>query len=273
MVDSNGSIGQITQINPNNDDKLVVKTTQTDDARVSEDIVANVAVGAVKVGEQIDKNTNFTALVKKLLIADFAPEITFTGTGSGLNEEGVPVTTPTLTTTITNAGTAIITKIQFFEGNTQLGTDQPFVNGTNVYTEALTSDVSANATFKTKVFYKFGENGTEQSIDAQVTYTFVNATYVGVTAGDTIDATLIKTLDKKILNGKGTTYTATVTNGKVILAYPASFGDLSDIKDQNNFSLLGSYTKNTMDIDTVSYNVYISTNKATLNGYKLNFVK
>ena len=45
-------------------------------------------------------------------------------------------------------------------------------------------------------------------------------------------------------------------------------GNLSSIKDANNFEYLNSYTKSTVMIDGTNYNVYVLTDPVTISGAK-----
>jgi hypothetical protein len=89
-------------------------------------------------------------------------------------------------------------------------------------------------------------------------------TYYGVC--DELDITKMK----KILNT--TKYCnikdINITNGKFIYAYPKEFGELTSIKDANNFDYINSYTKSIQLINNVEYLVYILTDPVTIVGFK-----
>lgn len=59
-----------------------------------------------------------------------------------------------------------------------------------------------------------------------------------------------------------------VTNGKIVYAYPKSYGALTSVKDGNNFEVLGSYTRSEVTIDSIVYYVYVLTNPVTASGVK-----
>ena len=54
---------------------------------------------------------------------------------------------------------------------------------------------------------------------------------------------------------------------KVCAAFPAYLGDVESIKDANGFEYIDSYTKTTIDIENVSYNVYVLTNATTITNF------
>jgi hypothetical protein len=94
------------------------------------------------------------------------------------------------------------------------------------------------------------------------------ASYYGAVAAAPVDKAGIVVLTKSVKNTKALTTTFNLSNQKSCYAYPASFGDLTSIKDSNNFEYLGSYTKTTVTVDGVSYNVYTLTDPVTSTGFK-----
>ena len=54
--------------------------------------------------------------------------------------------------------------------------------------------------------------------------------------------------------------------------YPATFGNLKSILDGNGFENLTDFTKTTITIGSVSYNVYYTTGKKTLNSFTNKFI-
>lgn len=55
-------------------------------------------------------------------------------------------------------------------------------------------------------------------------------------------------------------------NQKSIYMYPATHGELSSIKDINNFEYINSYTFSVITYDEVSYNLYVLTDAVTVSG-------
>lgn len=105
---------------------------------------------------------------------------------------------------------------------------------------------------------------------------FTRRSYYDVVAHDAVidSAQKIEALGKNQLTGsKGLTYNnLTANNQKIVYAYPASFGDLTSIKDGNGFDNLASgWTKTTVQRDSVSYNVYTLNDPMSITGGKLTF--
>lgn len=235
------------------------------DATLENDVTSNLTVGAIASGTTLERGTTFTEFAQKLLITEIAPTTTFSASGSGVKEVGTSVT-PTLTLTINNKGTGTPTAIKFYNGSTLLDT-QDYVDGTNTYTFTMESAVTTTTTVKGVLEYKKSNQSTA-SIEKTATYTFVMASYYGpVNVAPTTKAEIIA-LTKNVKTGKGQTATFNLSNQRSCYAYPASMGNLTSIKDANNFEYLSSYTKTTVVIDDVNYNVYTLTDPVTATGFK-----
>ena len=237
-------------------------------ASLTDDVTSNLAVGAIASGTKINKGTTFTEFVQKLLITEIAPTTTFTASGSGVKEVGTSVT-PTLTLNITNKGTGTPVAIKFYDGSTLLDT-QAYVDGTNSYTFTMDA-VTTTKTVKGVLEYKKSNNVTA-TIEKSATYTFVMASYYGAVATAPTDKAGIIALTKNVKNTKAQTATFTLSNQRSCYCYPASFGNLTSIKDANNFEYLASYTKTNVTVDGVSYNVYTLTDPVTATGFKQVYV-
>lgn len=104
---------------------------------------------------------------------------------------------------------------------------------------------------------------------ANTSVTFVHRSYAGVVAASktSLTATEIKALtNQAVQNSKSRTLSFTQNNQKIAYCYPAYLGNLSSIKDGNGFQGFSGYTKSTVDVDGVTYNVYLSANAATASG-------
>ena len=234
------------------------------DATLSEAVTSNLAVGAIASGTTLPQGTTFTEFAQKLLITEIAPTTTFSASGSGVKEVGTSVT-PTLTLTITDKGTGTPTAIKFYDGSTLLDT-QSYVSGTNTYTYTMEA-VTTSKTVKGVLEYK-KSNNTNATVEKSATYTFVMASYYGAVTTAPTDKAGITALTKNVKNTKAQTATFTLSNQRSCYCYPASFGDLTSIKDANNFEYLSSYTKTSVTVDDVVYNVYTLTDPVTASGFK-----
>lgn len=228
---------------------------------VEHDIVTNLTVGNIQSGTTIEEGTTLTEFLEKLLITEIAPTTTFTASGSGVKEVGTSVT-PTLTLNITGKGTGTPTAIKFYSGSTLLDT-QAYMDGTNSYSYTMENAVTTNTTVKGVLEYT-KSSGTSATIEKSASYTFVLASYYG--AVTTAPTTLgeIQALTKNVKNTKALTATFALNNQRSCYCYPSSFGNLTSIKDANNFEYISSYTKTTVG----DYVVYTLTDPVTASGFK-----
>ena len=74
----------------------------------------------------------------------------------------------------------------------------------------------------------------------------------------------------KILNPtkKYTFNNITLNAERFIYAYPSSFGEITSIKDANNFEYINSYTKSKINFNDIEYLVYILTDPVSISGFK-----
>lgn len=235
------------------------------DSSLSSAVTANTTVGAISSGTTLAQGTTFTEFCQKLLISEIAPTTTFTASGSGTKETGTSVT-PTLTLTITGTGTGTPTSIKFYNGSTLLDT-QTYEAGTNSYSYTMTDAITTTSTVKGVLEYTKSDSSTG-SVEKTATYTFVMASYYGAVTTAPTDKSGITALTKVVKTGKGQTATFNLTNQRSCYCYPASMGDLTSIKDANNFEYLSSYTKTTVSVDGTNYNVYTLTDAVTASGFK-----
>lgn len=236
-----------------------------EDSTLESAVTSNLSVGAIASGTTLSQGTTFTEFVQKLLITEIAPTTTFSASGSGVKEVGTSVT-PTLTLTINSAGTGTPTSIKFYNGSTLLDT-QEYVSGTNTYTHTMESAVTSTTTVKGVLEYKKSDNSSA-TIEKSASYTFVMASYYGAVTTAPTDKAGIIALTKNVKNSKAQTATFSLSNQRSCYAYPASFGNLTSIKDANNFEYLSSYTKTNVTVDGTSYNVYTLTDPVTASGFK-----
>ena len=132
------------------------------------------------------------------------------------------------------------------------------------------ADLTDNGKTAAKTFtYTLTAVGGSTTKTANTSVTFVHRSYAGVVAASktSLTATEIKALtNQAVQNGKSRTLSFTQNNQKIAYCYPAYFGNLSSIKDGNGFQGFSGYIKSTVDVDGVTYNVYLSANAATASG-------
>lgn len=97
--------------------------------------------------------------------------------------------------------------------------------------------------------------------------------YYGVVANAFVaDSENIKQLSSVFQSSNNFTNVFSTSYQKILYAYPSEFGDISSIKDQNQFEIRESFEKKTVIIDNVQYNVYIIKDASSVDNYKIYFV-
>lgn len=97
--------------------------------------------------------------------------------------------------------------------------------------------------------------------------------YYGVVANDFVtDSENVKQLSSVFQSSNNFTNIFSTSYQKILYAYPSEFGDISSIKDQNQFEIRESFEKKTVIIDNIQYNVYILKDASSVDNYKIYFV-
>ena len=232
------------------------------------------AIGGIAAGTTFD-NVPVKEMFDKLLYPYTKPTITGSATpGSATKEFGDPVSVTQIKAVVTKKSEAI-TKVEFLKAGSVVHTITESVanGGTFTYDPEAAIEISATTTLQVKAY------DSQSNVTANAaTYTFVYPFYHGV-----VDASKIGNMASgdvvaltKDVSGKGTkTYSYTTNNNCMVVAYPASYGDLKTALDSNNFENIGSFTKQTINVtglDTTeqSYNVYVMS-ASTVSGFSMKF--
>lgn len=165
------------------------------------------------------------------------------------------------------------------EGNDIVIPDSIVINDTSVDVNSTSykfTDITDTTTFTISI------TKGETTVTASTTATFVHASYFGAIESvfnlSEIDSLYTTTLIKSVKNTKNYTNTIDLNNQKILYIYPKDFGELSSIKDSNNFDYIDSYTHITyttdrwsLDDNNVEYYVYLLTNATTINSFTQTF--
>lgn len=220
------------------------------------------AIGGISVGTTFN-NMSVTDVLTKLLYPYTKPVTSISVTpNGGTYERGTSVSVTALKVTATKKSSAIASVVAK-QGSTVITTLTENVAGGGTF-NVLPADgitLTADATF----------TGTTTDVDGGSTsatsskFTFVDPYYYGVVAdGATIDGSIVNSLTKDIKAKGAKTYTYTTEGECMVIAYPASYGELKSAVDPNGFENIGSYTKYEVKVTTasnaeVSYYVYVKT--------------
>lgn len=234
---------------------------------LTSDVTSNVAIGGIEEGTTFTAGTSLESIIRQMLVKYFAPTIALT-----INPSTSPVISGTTIASVTMSAVATkktddITSIRFYANNNLINEVTTWVasGGTFTYTYTPTNPIDDDITFKVTV-----SDGTSD-VDATKKIDFVSGSYFGQVADTVTNPTAsdITALTQLALAAKG--YTAnniSMTYGKLLYAYPASYGNLTSIKDGNNFEYINSYTKSTVNVNGVAYNCYLLTDATGVTGFK-----
>lgn len=131
-------------------------------------------------------------------------------------------------------------------------------------TIAGTSDVTVKAEVKLN----------SKTLKAETAYKFVYPMYIG-----SIEAAIVSSFqndlfisnNKLVVEKSNQITTYNHDNKLTAFAYPASYGNLSQIVDQNGFDISGSFSSTNYVHDSIQYKVYYANNKNTLTNFKISY--
>lgn len=250
-----------------------IKGGGSGDANLTEDITSNTTCGAAPANTFFPKGMSFTDFAKTILIKEIAPSINVTATNSGVYVVNTQIGGTTINLKINSLGTSTPTSVEFYIDGTLIDT-QAYVAGkmsySTDYSTVITSATPKTVTATAKLIYDKSDGNTTDILGNK-TIVFVYPSFSGVTSLDstTITDTDIKAMTKLALTSKF--YTAsgiTMSNQRTIFVYPQTYGNLTSIKDANNFEYLQSYDKTTITIDGVLCNVYTLHDSVTVTNFK-----
>lgn len=248
----------------------------------------NLKQALTRVKEELDKKEEISST------GDWVTNVNIGGLQSGTDTSNMSAmeilkaitkkyTNPTCNVSFseTNAtvenGTTINLEIEingFVEGDGELSLVDIYQDDTLIETYSISSltdvfnvtinNISSDTTFTIKLI---DNNGviTEKT----KTYKFVNPTYVGVVANDSITEEGIANNCTKLIREKGTYSQSFTTDDEAIVF--ASVWELSDIINQNNYSVLSAFTKQNITINNVDLICY-SLSNTTLDNFNYKFI-
>ena len=253
-----------------------------------DDVISNIEIDGIdlsnyatkeyvdELGYQVDKNSDNINQI--LEIIDKPPTYTKPTLTTSLSSSNIRhnvSTSITITPNFTqNDAGAIISYSLTKDGNVIYSN-----TSTSAYTDTITLSHGSSVTYSATVNYGNGvvkntllgiaypsTSIKEGSISSNATVKGYALSYYGVINTNSIDN--VNNLTNILRTSKSSTLTFNMTNQRVVYMYPKSFGNLTSIKDANNFDYINSYTLSTMTLDGVEYNVYILTDAVTINGFK-----
>ena len=228
------------------------------------------------MAEKVDKNTNDISTI--LGIIDEPPSYARPTVSASITKNPVEHnidTQVTISPKFTKNDAGAITGYTLTKGGQTIYTDTT----ANSFTETIKIAHGGSLTYRATVSYGDGPVKNTMlgipypqtsikagSISYDLTVRAYALSYYGVTSNSSISNPA--GLSSTLRTAKGSTLTFNLTNQRIVYMYPSSFGNLTAIKDANNFDYINSYTFTTMQYNGVNYNVYILTDPVTITGFK-----
>ena len=231
------------------------------------------AHGGIAAGETFDE-VPITEMLTKILYPWVAPTVTASITApsnGGVKEKGDTQNVTNIRVNVTKKSSNI-TKVEVFDGASSLGSKTDSVANGGQFDFTVSVAVNENKGFQAKVTDAAGKTTTANT----GSFTFVYPYYYGtVASAAAANEATIKGLTKQVVTKGNKTYSFNLNNNCACFAYPASYGDLKSIKDPNNFEVLDTFTKSTVQITGLdgtpqTYNVYVNS-AATASGFAFTF--
>ena len=231
------------------------------------------AHGGIAAGETFN-NVPITEMLNKILYPWVAPVVSATITSpsnGGVKEKGDTQNVTAIRVNVTKKSSNI-TKVEIFDGASSLGSKTDGVANGGQFDFTVDVDVDTNKGFQAKVTDAAGKTTTANTGSFNFVYPYYYGTVANAAAAN--EAT-IKALTKQIVTKGNKTFSYNLNNNCACFAYPASYGNLKSIKDPNNFEVLGTFTKKTVQITgrdgtPQTYNVYVN-EASTASGFAFTF--
>ena len=230
------------------------------------------AVGGISAGT-ILTGKNVLQVLEDILYpyVAFGISVDSISPSTSVYEKGTTVTITGVKVKITN-GSRSITNLKLYDSSSKtnlLGEKTSGISTSNTFTisRAVTSSTS---------FYAEATDGVKTIGDSTSFLSFYYPTFYGVLdTGYSLTSGLITGKTKVLKANKNNTFTYTATNQHPFVAFPASYGNLTSIKDSSNLEYIGDFVKTTMNLNvtggTVSYNIYVLKDPTDISNYKFIF--
>ena len=207
---------------------------------------STVAIGGLPLGYTSD-GISIVELIDNMLHPYKAPSISLSITPSNtLYELGATISSLTLKATITQGSNDITSLVFLKDGNPLPSTSNPTLTQSNIRN---------NVTYSAYV-----SDNINRINSNSINIKFINPIYIGSLSE--VNSTNIKAMTKKIVNVGSQSYTYTINNKKMCIAFPSGW-TLRNIIDPNGFDITQSFTKETINIycldgNSKPYTVYSS---------------
>ena len=274
----------LTSVNVDNVNKTITFTLVADGSQhtlqfdeltttTTREIVASITQGNIYPGKVYPVGTEYETILEDLVTQYLKPEVKLTIEPATTLYDIVNDTVDKITmyATVTKK-TSDVARVEFFVNGTSKNvvTNNVSSGGLFEYIFEPATPINADATFKVTV-----TDTKNETASATKTIKFVAKSYYGIVDANTGAPTeaVVKTLNGVLKDTKNYVYEGITTDwGKVCYAYPASFGNLTSIKDMvNNLNYTTEFTKTTLTVDGIEYVCYTQTNASAATDIEITF--
>lgn len=258
------------------EDRLLDFAIEASDGLLSKDIYCTTTIGGIKEGTTLAKGTSYSDVFEKLFNVYQAPELTVTlNPSTTLYEKGVDsLSSLKITATITKKSNPI-KSIKWYMGSSELGEytvdNKPSLPGGGPFDYSYSGTISNDVTIKVVV-----TDSENKTVTKEIPIKFVGMSYYGILPKSTVSPTIdeITNMNTILKDTKKFVYSGITTPlGKVCIAYPSIFGELTSIKDLvHNIDYSGdTFVKSTITINNLEYYCYIQKNAVGVTNGELTF--
>lgn len=247
----------------------------TSGAKLENELVVSNPVGSATTGKKYIKNTKLETIIRDILIKEVAPGLVFSISPETTLYDVVEdkVATLTLNAKCTK-NTYDLSRVDFYLGSTLKESKSITTSGT--YSYVLTFSPATNEDFTVKATVYDKKSDTPMSTTKSITVKFVGKSYFGIvdaTIGEPTEAIIKALANSTLKDTRKLTYSGITTDyGRVVYAYPASFGAITYLKDEvNNLNYLTSFTKTSVQVDGIDYFCYTQTDPSAAADVQLVF--
>ena len=266
VVDESTTVWSVVSIQPSD------KAADASSVYFTEAVPVTETIGGIEAGTVFDGSVNVQEVFKRLFYKYTPPKASITIDPSpenymtGINIESLIVNIKTIKTVDP------ITSIEFtktVEGSepeiilSENSTDNPSVSAGGTFQEII-ENINTNTTLTVKV-----SDGKETNTVSK-TIKFVDPVFWGVLGTNVVtEETATSSLDRKLMTSSSDTIVVSASNEYIVYMTTKA---VTSILDKNGFDNMDSFVMNTVIINDVPYNCYVSSTTVTCTDFSYKFI-
>lgn len=236
------------------------------------------SAGGIPVGADLSNKTLLEIIGDMLYSYQATTNVRLTAANpsGGVFEAGT-VKNITDATVAWNAGSTQVTKAEVLVGGVVKGTAQVSAGTSVKVTLDSPIEIGSTGVSTTTITGRvWDDEGKKSYSGGSISWNYVYLFYHGVApAAGEVTGEMVKGMTKHIEAKGNKKWTFTANNQRCVFAYPASYGNIRQIFDANNFDATSTFTKSTVQVTGLdgtaqNYNVYIN-EPATITDFAFDF--